>query len=83
MLIFAVLADAGIGGSSPGLSSGLGWLSGLPVAVPEASSLALLIFGLAAVGVAIRRRNARLGAPGIEGGAGMEKVAPGGQAEQG
>jgi hypothetical protein len=38
------------------------WFGGLPVALPEASSLALLIVGLAVVGVIVRRRHARMSA---------------------
>jgi hypothetical protein len=38
------------------------WFGGLPIALPEASSLALLIVGLAVVGVVVRRRQARLAA---------------------
>jgi hypothetical protein len=53
------------------------WLGGLPEAIPEASSLALLIVGLAAVGVAVRRRNARLAARGGEDGMGGNAGAPG------
>jgi len=38
------------------------WFGGLPMALPEASSLALLIVGLAVVGVIVRRRHARMAA---------------------
>jgi hypothetical protein len=55
--------------STPLLTSGQStWLGGLPQAIPEASSLALLIVGLAAVGVVVRRRNARLAAQGGDAG---------------
>jgi hypothetical protein len=59
MLTIALLAMAGLGVPAPAAPAHTGWLSALPEPVPEASSLALLIAGMAAVGVSIRRRHAR------------------------
>jgi hypothetical protein len=80
MLTFALSVAAGPALTSPGVSPDLGWFGGLPVAVPEASSLALLIFGLAAVGVAARRRHARLAA-GVDLPGDRTLPAPGNQAD--
>jgi hypothetical protein len=60
MLTIALLALAGLGIPAPAVPAHTGWLSALPEPVPEASSLALLIAGMAAVGVSARRRHARM-----------------------
>jgi hypothetical protein len=72
MLTLAVLAVAGLGMAgwaipgggvpAPNATAHMGWFSRLPEPVPEASSLALLIVGMAAVGVSVRRRQARVAA---------------------
>ncbi len=64
MLADALMAVPGVGAvSAPFSASGQStWLGSLPLAIPEASSLALLIVGLTAVGVVTRRRHARLAA---------------------
>jgi hypothetical protein len=85
MLTLAVLAMAGLGLPVPAVPPAhTGWFSGLPEPVPEASSLALLIVGMAAVGVSARRRQARTqaaqAAPGAEAADAVSGGTQGGQA---
>jgi hypothetical protein len=63
MLTLAFLTVAGPAMFSvPDAAPESAWFGGLPLALPEASSLALLIVGLAVVGVMVRRRHARMAA---------------------
>jgi hypothetical protein len=63
MLTLAFLTATGLATpSAPGPAPESMWFGGLPMALPEASSLALLIVGLAVVGVIVRRRHARIAA---------------------
>ena len=77
MLTLALLTAAGPAMlSAPVAAPESLWFGGLRVALPEASSLALLIVGLAVVGVIIRRRQARMAAE-AESAHGDDHVHPG------